>query len=368
MHVDNRSIESGSLRGLAAVLLLCALTACSSAAENSGGATRSPEPKPVRIAAVKRNDAAREFSLTGVTRAASRAQLAFQVSGRLAERPVNIGSDVAKSDLVARLIQPGLEPAAEAARASVARLITQKAQAQRDLDRVRELVGKDAATRQELENARARRDTLNSQLSEARARSEQAASQAGEQRLEAPLAGTVEQVNFEPGEFVPAGRPVVSLSGARNLEVQIGIPERLLTTVAPGDTATLSLPFFEDREVSGTITQLASAAQGPGQLFSAVITLADDADLRPGLSVNWRLESPPDDRLMIPASAVASPGGTNAPRVYRVEDGVAQAVDVTLGEIVGENVLVTGDLTVGDAIVTTGLSNLSDGREVRVLE
>lgn len=368
LYADDRSKNSRILQGLTAAIIVCALGACSSAADNGGAGADSTKPKSVRIATVKRNDTARVFSLTGVTRAASRAQLAFQVSGRLAERPVNIGSEIDKGDLIARLTQPGLKPAAEAAKAGAQRLATQRAQAQRDLRRVQQLVRQDAATRQELENARSRRDALAAQLAEARARSTQASNQADELRLASPLAGTVEQVNFEPGEFVPAGRPVVSLSGASALEVEIGVPERLLTTVAPGDPVTLTLPFFDNREVQGTITQLASAAQGPGQLFTAIITLADGSGLRPGLSVNWRLESPPDQRLMIPATAVASPGGTDAPRVYRVADGSAHAVAVTLGEIVGENVLVTGDLDVGDRVVTVGLSNLGDGRDVRILD
>ena len=46
----------------------------------------------------------------------------------------------------------------------------------------------------------------------------------------------------------------------------------------------------------------------------------------------------------------------------------ATAVPVVPGEIVGENVLVSGDLAVGDSVVTVGLNNLSGGRKVRVLD
>ena len=357
--------------GCAGVLLLAftlAMAGCSGPADSQEQPQAAAADKPVRVAQVARNQRARVFSLTGTTRAASRARLAFQVSGQLSERPVRIGSAVEKNDLIARLSQPELGPAATAAKADVRQLSTQFAQAERDLARVEKLVAQDAATRQELENTRARRNTLSAQLASARAQSERAQNSADEQRLTAPIAGTVEQVFFEPGEFVPAGQPVVALSGEQSLEVEIGVPENLLGEVAVGDSATLTLPFFDDREVRGTVSQLARAAQGAGQLFAAVITLDAGSDLRAGLSVNWRVESEPSDSLMVPASAVASPGGTDTPRVYRVRDGIATAVPVEPGEIVGENVLVTGDLAVGDAVVTVGLNNLSSGRRVRVLD
>lgn len=362
--------EYGPRLRTAALLLAgaVALCACSSTNDASTRDAADVAAKAVRVAPVARNNTAQAFSLTGTTRAASRAQLAFQVSGQLAERPVRIGSSVASGDLIARLSQPELKPNATAAKADVRRLAAQLAQAKRDLDRVERLAAQDAATRQELENARAQRNTLSAQLAGARAQSKRAQNSADELRLNAPIAGTVERVFFEPGEFVPAGQPVVALSGENTLEVEIGVPENLLTAVSPGDKATLTLPLFDDRQVEGTISQLARAAAGPGQLFTAVITLDPDTDLRAGLSVNWQVNTPPAASLMVPAAAVASPGGTDAPRVYRVRDGVATAVPVEPGEIVGENVLITGDLDVGDSVVTVGLNNLSSGREVRVLD
>lgn len=359
-------VRAGAL--VLTALLGMSVAACSETDASDKNAQGAIAEKAVRVASVEANERARVFSLTGITRAASRAQLAFQVSGQLAERPVRIGSTVEKNDLIARLSQPELGPAATAAKADVRQLSTQLAQAQRDLARVEKLVAQDAATRQELENTQARRNTLSAQLASARAQSERAQNSADEQRLTAPIAGTIEQVFFEPGEFVPAGQPVVALSGEQSLEVEIGVPENLLAAVAPGNQAVLTLPFFDNREVEGTVSQLARAAQGAGQLFAAVITLEPDEDLRAGLSVKWRIEAEPPSSLMVPATAVASPGGTDAPRVYRVRDGVATAVPVVPGEIVGENVLVTGDLEIGDSVVTVGLNNLSSGRKVRVLD
>lgn len=50
----------------------------------------------------------------------------------------------------------------------------------------------------------------------------------------APMAGSVQDTYFEPGEVVPAGRPVVSLLPPSNLKVRFFVSEKALSRVALG--------------------------------------------------------------------------------------------------------------------------------------
>lgn len=365
------SIKSRAARHISKIIpaaslgLVIWLSACQPSGDTA--VTPADQTKAVRVARVQSDRRPEAYTLTGVTQATDRATLAFQISGQMVERPVDIGSHVKTGDLIARLDQPELQPAAASAKAEVQRLQSQLAQARQDVSRVRTLYQKDAATQQALDNAATRQATLAAQLASARAQSRRAANSADELKLRAPIAGDIEQVFFQPGEFVPAGQPVVSLSGAQALEVQIGLPERLIDSIHPGDSAQLSLPFFNDRPIQGTLTRVSPAA-GAGQLFQAVISVSSDAHLRPGLSVEWHLKAANGPGLLVPSNAIASPGDSHRPRVYVVRDDRVHAVPVSLGELVGDRVRVTGDLTAGDAVVTVGLNNLSDGRSVRVLD
>ncbi|WP_123632250.1 efflux RND transporter periplasmic adaptor subunit [Salinisphaera orenii] len=360
----------GRARRLMGIAVLGGMLAagCTDDGRTATAGRTTDHTKAVRVATVRRGDADRRYTLSGVTRAAQRAQLAFQASGRLAARPVDIGAELAAGDLVARLDQPELGPAADAAAADVRGLQTRFEQAERDLRRVRRLVEQDAATRQELEDTRARRDSLAAQLDNARAQRERAVNAAGELTLTAPIAGSVTRVFFEPGEFVPAGQPVVALSGGRALEVAFGVPERLVQTLEIGDSARLTLPLFAQREIAGTLTGLSRASGGRGELFRAVIALDETDSLRPGLSVSWHVSAASEPGLLVPASAIASPGLSHAPRVYVLRDGVAHAIPVTPGTLIGESVRVEGALEVDERVVTRGLHNLVDGQTVRVLE
>ena len=345
------------------VLALVALGGCDAEAPNA-----SPEDGMlVRTAPVTRTESAQTYRLAGVTQAARRADLSFQVSGRLAERNADVGDTVERGDLLARLDTPQLDPASNAARASVQRLETQLANARKSTARTARLVEQDAATRQQLDDARTRRDSLAAQLARARAEASRAARSAEQQRLTAPIDGSVTDVFFQPGEFIPAGQPVLALSGAGALEARFGVPEQLVPGLAPGQRVRLSLPLGRGAARTGRLVRLARATGGPGQLFQAVIHIDDTGEVGPGESVVWHVRARPRSDLLVPIAALARIGRAQTAVVYVIEDDIARRVPVTPGALVDARVRVSGDLAAGDAVAVAGLSHLTDGQTIRRL-
>ena len=72
------------------------------------------------------------------------------------------------------------------------------------------------------------------------------------------------------------------------------------------------------------------------------------------------------DATVVPLTALVEADGPRAV-VYVVdrEHGVARRKDVTLGPVVGDQVVVTAGLAVGEAVVMDGATWLTDGRAVR---
>ena len=89
----------------------------------------------------------------------------------------------------------------------------------------------------------AARDAAEARLRDARRR-------LGEADLGAPFAGVVTEVHFEPGEFVPAGRPVVVLAGGDALEVEMRLPESVITQIEPGDRVVGFMPNMSETVVA----------------------------------------------------------------------------------------------------------------------
>ena len=192
-------------------------------------------PVTVRTAPVLAGEALAPLRFAGVVRARQRAEVTFQVSGTLHERPVEIGQAVMAGDLMARLRNPQLIPARDSARARIRETDAQLRQAEQEYQRAVTLRERGVLSEQDLEQLLARRDALEAGRATAQAALAEADQLLRESELRAPFAGTVEAVLAEPGEFVAAGQPVLRLSSALGLEVEVRIPETLRTSLQPGD-------------------------------------------------------------------------------------------------------------------------------------
>jgi HlyD family secretion protein len=73
-------------------------------------------------------------------------------------------------------------------------------------------------------------------LAMAEARLKSAETRLARRRVASPVAGTVKQIYFRPGEMVPVGRPVLALLPPANIKVRFFVPEPALPKVGLGDT------------------------------------------------------------------------------------------------------------------------------------
>lgn len=362
---------------LAAMLLLAAC-AQSDAPESPQDDTGASLAQAVRTTPVQRLVEPGTLAFAGVTRAAQRGELTFQVAGTLAQRP-DIGARFAAGDTLATIYNPQLEPAADAATQQLEELRSRLAQARRDVERVARLHASDAATDEELERTRSALTQLQAAEQTAMAQANQARRMLAETRLVAPFDGTVSQVYVDSGEFITPGRPVLAVSGEHHLEVEVALPESLALTRRVGERADVRLPFV-DRTVEGRIAEIASAAPGVGRLFPVVVSIAADG-LRAGLTAEVLVPTATGPVLTVPLRAVVDPGG-GEPRVYRLvgagSDGAgpdsdgsgarAERVVVTVGDILGERVVITSGLANDDTVIVSGLARLIDGASVRVVD
>lgn len=351
-----------SLLGLL-VLITAFLSGCS---RSPAAAVADDVARSVRISEVQTRQHEREIRISGVTRAAQRASLAFLVSGTLIERPVELGEKVTAGQSVARLINPSLEPAVAASDARLRELEARLAQLQRDVTRAADLRERGLISQDDLEQVRTEREAMRATRDLAAANLAEARNQLAQAVLRAPFDASVEAVFFEPGEFVAAGQPVLQLSNLARLEVELEIPETLIGHFESGRTVTLSLPFLGQRQVTGRVVHVGDAGGQSGGLFPVEIALDPDQSLRPGLTAELVLRLPTAPALIVPLAAILDPG-TGQPRVFRLVDGRIEPVYVRIGQLFNEQVEVIGALNEGDQVVVTGLSSLTPGQPVQVL-
>lgn len=354
----SNSLQRG-FKLLIGALLLGGAVALSMASEPGSDAART-EPAPrVRTAVVTPVENVGALRFAGTVRATDRADLAFAVDGRMAERRVEVGDRVRAGQTLARLDTRELSNAVDDARAGLLEIDARLEQRRRDRGRVERLLAAKAATSEELEQIEAAVQALEASRTGAEARLAEARRRLGEGVLTAPYDGTVSEILAEPGEYLPVGRSALRIAGDGPREVEVGLPESFLDAVSPGDGVTVDLPLSRVT-VSGTVHSVGRSTAGAGHLFPVIVRLDDRASAAPGTAAEVLLERSGGSGLAVPLGAVLDPGG-GSPSVFAVRDSRAVRVPVRVGDVVGERVAVVADLEVGEPVVVAGQASLTPG-------
>ena len=185
-----------------------------------------------------------------------------------------------------------------------------------------------------------------------------------ESTIEAPFAGTVTAVHIEPGEWASPGHPVIELAGTGAVEVVVEAPEAAWSRLAEGLSVTVKLPFV-GLETRGAISNVAAVSIGPGGLFPVEVEVETVPGLAAGMAAEVSLPLEPTRELTVPLEAVLNPGSSR-PAVFRITDGIAERVPVTVGQVTGDRIAVAGPLTDGDVVAVTGHTALADRDPVEV--
>lgn len=348
--------------------LLLVLSACQKDPSPEAGAGEL-----VRTVAVRQDRLQHQLSFNGVLEPVTRARLAFQSSGVLITRPVQLGQVVRKGELLASLDNPELGPAQRAAAARLQESLSQRDQAERDLIRLRSLEATGAVGKERVEQKEA--DLASLQAGVARAEADLTGTR---QRLEdatllAPFDGVISQVLVEPGEFVSAGQQVMAIGGMDKVEVRVLLPASLVSELAPGDSLLVRIPQLRDLEIDGVVTELAAIGEMETGLFPVVVELATGSDttmLRAGMQAEVVVNYADVEGLIVPLSAIIDPVG-GSPKVFTVVDMRAQRSTVRILAIAREEVAleaISGQLSKGDQVIVAGHRSLTEGQGVRVLQ
>ncbi len=327
--------------------------------------SNGPAKRLVKVAQVKQADNARHIRFAGVTRAVNRAKLAFTIGERLLTRPVEVGAHVEAGAVLATLDNRKISNELSALELSMRELDARISQVGRDRKRYETLVGSHASAKVQLEKVLEQEKVLLASRAAGEVRLREAKRMLKEAVLKAPFGGTVTEVLLEPGEIAQPGAPVVVLSGDGQVEIEIEVPESLISRLFEGMQATVDLPLARRTGMGGKIQYVGRTALGPGRLFPVVVSVAPEAGAAAGMTAEVVFTVHRRSQLSVPIAAVINPGG-QTPELFRVKGGKAEKVRIEVSEIVGNEVTIRGPLDVNDTVVVGGHMALLDGDPVEV--
>lgn len=354
--------------GIVAGLLVLGMTAagCESSEPETSGATRAIDWMVVTTATAHRT-----LPLPARLQAADRADLAFEVSGRLERVEVGLGDRVEAGDRLASVDPEPFEQQLRQARAELAVAEAELPAAEAQYHRDQRLVAGDARTERDLDLSRAAFEKARASVARAQAAVARAERAVRDTVLTAPFDGRVAEHPREPGNLVEPGTPVVHLVSDGRLELEAVVSGEQAAALETGSRHVFRLTGLPGEYPTRLTGKAAATRQAGGIALRFAVENPPPAAM-PGMAVELDLTLPTPQPVRIPLSALASPSdGTGPDRatvfVYDPATGQVRRRDIRIRHPGGERVTVVSGLIGGEIIARRGVAFLEDGMAVTLL-
>jgi len=244
-------------------------------------------------------------------------------------------------------------------------------------------VAKLEAAQGQLKSAEARVATSRAQIgaAESRIRTAEASTASAsiplqDTHLKAPMSAIVLERKIEMGTLVGQGTAGFVLADVSYVKAAFGVPDTSLQSLKLGDTLTVTSDATSGTEFKGYISRISPSADQNNRAFEVEVTISNELGLlKPGMiaSLNLGAGSVAASPLpIVPLTAITHlPQNSTAYAVLVMEERegkqFARLRPVTLGESVGNAIVITSGLKSGEMVVTTGVSQIADGELVAVV-
>jgi len=344
--------------------LVSLTTGCSTPASAALAEREVPTVKADAIVAEARV-VPRTISLTGTLLAAREAEVAAEASGKVVAVTVDRGDRVESGAALARLDARALAFSRAEASASAAGLVAQQESAELDCARATRLFTANVISRAEYDRTTASCTSSGHSVDAAMARAGLAQKSLGDAVIRAPFAGLVGERRVEVGDFVSAGRTVLTVVDVATLKLELSVPETQVAHVAAGRVVSFAVAAYPEREFSGTVKRIAPSLRKASrdQLVEVTVDNRDGA-LRPGMFANARVAVGEDRYPVVPLTAIRGKAPVEHLFVVRPDFSVEERA-VATGARSGAGVTVVRGIQAGEMVVAVPSAGVRDGVKVQ---
>jgi len=331
--------------------------------------------KPVRFQKVYNLSGEQTRTFSGVSKAGVESNLSFKVGGTINYINVKIGEKVKTNELIASLDDSDYQLKYEQSHAS-----EQNAKAQRDLaksnyKRIETLYENGNISASEYQQAKTTYESAKAQVKSIDRQTDQLRKQIGYTRLYAPMEGVIAQLYVEKNENIQPGQVIVEFNSGKDPEVTVGMPEAFITRIKEGDSVIVEFSSIPDEEYMALISEVSYVVGQESSTYPVTVKLlGSTSDIRPGMTAdvtfNFHSESQ-EEHIIVPSVAVAE--DQKGKYVYVVEEiakdtGIVHKRAIKTGSLVDENFEVLEGLKDEELVITAGVSKLTDGMKVKLLQ
>lgn len=329
-----------------------------------GCAPQEPELDPIRpvisiVVADVEGFRGRRFS--GTARAVNESNLAFEVSGKLVERPIDVGDDVVQGQVLARLDPRDFKAALKSA----------EAERKRDalnLERGRHMLAQDVISQVQFDRLEARTDIAEANVA-------LAAKALADSTLLAPFSGTVAAIYLENFENVRSKELILRLLDMSQVEMVVQIPESLIGSARYVQDIRVHFDAFPDVTIPATMTEIGSEALATTRTYPVTLSMTppNGVEILAGMAgeatgTGTLSRDASKAGFEVPVAAVFADDASQSDQSYVwLVDEASNTVMRHPVEMMsfGERGAFVGGLEAGHRVVIAGVHSLREGQTVR---
>lgn len=312
---------------------------------------------PVAVVSLETGESRTVIEATGVFTTENETLLSFKNGGVIERVYVKEGDRIRKGQVLASLNNAEMN-----ARTAQARSALEKAR--RDYERARQLYRDSVATREQMENAKTALDVVQEDWKTIQINQ-------GYSEIKASTDGYVLMKMANEGQVVGPGMPVLQVSGesAGNWVVKAGVSDRQWAAIKKGDVAIIEADAF-DNPVDATVvrkTEMVDPASGTFQIYVKPVA-SGKLPIATGMFARVKLQQKHSGAWPVPHEALLDGEGENA-SVFVTDDlQTAKRVNVKVGSIESDRVMVVSGLDGHEYLIVSGSPYLKEGSKINVVK
>ncbi|MEA3158140.1 MAG: hypothetical protein QOK44_5729, partial [Betaproteobacteria bacterium] len=309
-------------------------------------------------------------ALPGTLQGFVQSPIAARASGYLRRWYKDIGSRVAKGELLAEIDAPEIDQQLSQAIAARQQTASSLQLANSTMERWEALRKKDAVSQQELDERRSGDAQARANLAAADANVQRLRQLEGFKRVVAPFAGVITRRNVDVGDLIDAGggsgRAMFLLSQTDPLRVYVNVPQTYAQLVKPGQEVKVTMSELLGRTFRGEVARTAASIDASTRTMQVEVTLPNrDGVLMPGAYVQVLLPLQASRAMTIPTNALMIRG--EGMRVALVDsENRIRLRPIKIGRNYGESLEVIEGVAPTDQLVLNPSDSLAEGDVVAV--
>ena len=319
----------------------------------------------------------------GQATATQEANLSFRIHGSVYRIPVDIGDEVKRGDLLARLDPKDYQVELNNAKAQLHKAISDRELAESEYARVARVFEKDpgAVSKSMVDTRKAQKDSSGAQVESAKAAVERATDNMSYTYLKSPFDGVVVEKFIEQFEDVQAKQAVIRVLDNSSIEFTVQVPETLMEHIDIVKTLGAFVVFdtYPGAEVPAKVKEVGKEASKTTRTYPVTLIMDQPEGFKilPGMAGKAKGDKKATAKIAaeegmvgieIPITATFSDEAKQT--FVWVVDESSKQVDkraVTIINLTENGAMITG-LEPGEIIATAGANMLVQDQQVRILE